>query len=121
MVPRATFCQPQVASFGYTEAQARAAGYEVKIAKFPFQGVGKAIAMGDYSGFVKLVTDAKYGEILGAHLIGAEVSELLPELTLAHAMELTAQEVAHNIHIHPTLGEAVMEAAEGVEGNSIHI
>ena len=121
MVPRATFCQPQVASFGYTEKQAREAGYEVKVAKFPFQGIGKAIALGDYAGFTKLVTDAKYGEILGAHLIGPEVSELLPELVLAHNNELTAEEVANSIHIHPTLAEALMEAAEAVEGKSINI
>ena len=121
MVPRATFCHPQVASFGMTEAQAKQAGYEVKVGKFPFQGIGKAIALDDYAGFAKIITDAKYGEILGAHFVGPEVSELLPELTLAHSMELTANEVAENIHIHPTLSEILMEAAEAVDGRAIHI
>ena len=112
MVPRATFCQPQVASFGYTEAQAREKGLEIKIGKFPFQPNGKALGMGETAGFVKIITDSKYGEILGAHLIGPEVSELLPELTLAQKNELTIEEIADNIHVHPTLNEAVMEAAE---------
>ena len=121
MTPRATFCQPQVASFGYTEAQAKEKGIELKIGKFPFQPNGKALGLGDYAGFVKIITDAKYGEILGAHMIGPEVSELLTELTLAQKNELTIEEVADNIHVHPTLGEAVMEAAEGALGRAIHI
>ena len=83
MMPRATYCQPQVASFGLTEAQAKEKGYELKVGRFPFQANGKALGLGDYAGFVKIITDAKYGEILGAHLIGPDVSELLPELTLA--------------------------------------
>jgi len=121
MVPRATFCLPQVASFGYTEAQAKEKGIEVSVGRFPFQPNGKALGLGDYAGFVKIITDAKYGEILGAHLIGPEVSELLTELTLAQKNELTIEEVAANIHIHPTLGEALMEAAEGALGHAIHI
>jgi len=121
MMPRATYCQPQVASFGLTEAQAIAQGYEVKVGKFPFQPNGKALGLGDYTGFAKIITDAKYGEILGAHLIGPEVSELLPELTLAQRSELTAEDIARNVHAHPTLSEVLMEAAEGVEGRSIHI
>jgi dihydrolipoamide dehydrogenase len=121
MMPRATYCQPQVASFGLTEAQAKEAGYEVKIGRFPFQPNGKALGLGDYAGFAKIITDAKYGEILGAHLIGPEVSELLPELTLAQRMELTAAEIARNVHAHPTLSEVLMEAAHGVEGHPIHI
>lgn len=121
MVPRATFCQPQVASFGYTEAQAKEKGLEIKVGKFPFQPNGKALGMGETAGFVKILTDSKYGEILGAHMIGPEVSELLPELTLAQKNELTIEEVADNIHVHPTLGEAIMEAAEGTLGRSIHI
>jgi dihydrolipoamide dehydrogenase len=121
MMPRATFCQPQVASFGLTEAQAKEEGYEVKVGRFPFQPNGKALGMGDYAGWVKIITDAKYGEILGAHLIGPEVSELLPELTLAHNLELTAQEIARNVHTHPTLSEVIMEAAHGVEGHMIHM
>ena len=90
MMPRATYCQPQVASFGLTEAQAKERGYDVKVGRFPFQANGKALGLGDYAGLVKLIIDAKYGEILGAHLIGPEVTELLPELTLAQMMELTA-------------------------------
>jgi dihydrolipoamide dehydrogenase len=121
MMPRATYCQPQIASFGMTEAQARERGYEVKIGRFPFQPNGKALGLGDYAGFAKLVVDAKYGEILGAHLIGPEVTELLPELTLAHMMELTPAEIARNVHAHPTLSEVLMEAAHGAEGHSIHI
>ena len=121
MMPRATYCQPQVASFGLTEAQAREEGYEVKIGRFPFQPNGKALGLGDYAGFVKIVTDAKYGEILGAHMIGPEVTELLPELTLAQSMELTIEEIARNVHAHPTLSEVIMEAAHAAAGHAIHI
>lgn len=121
MMPRATYCQPQIASFGLTEAQARARGYAVKIGRFPFQANGKALGLGDYGGWVKLVVDEKYGEILGAHLIGPEVTELLPELTLARMMELTPAEIARNVHAHPTLSEVLMEAAHAAEGNPIHI
>jgi dihydrolipoamide dehydrogenase len=121
MMPRATYCQPQVASFGLTEAQARERGYEIKIGRFPFQANGKALGLGEANGWVKIVTDAKYGEILGAHLIGPEVTELLPELTLAQMMELTPHELARNIHAHPTLSEVLMEAAEGAAGQSINI
>jgi dihydrolipoamide dehydrogenase len=121
MVPRATYCQPQVASFGYTEAQAKEKGYDVKVGRFPFQANGKALGLGDYAGFAKIITDAKYGEILGAHLIGPDVSELLPELTLAQRMELTIEDVANNIHAHPTLSEALMEAAAGAIDKSIQI
>ena len=120
MMPRATYCQPQVASFGLTEAQAVERGYEVKIGRFPFQPNGKALGLGEYAGFVKIVVDGKYGEILGAHMIGPEVTELLPELTLAHMMELTP-EIARNVHAHPTLSEVIMEAAHGAEGHAIHI
>jgi len=121
MMPRATYCQPQVASFGLTEAQAKERGYEVKVGRFPFQANGKALGLGDYAGWVKLVVDEKYGEILGAHMIGPEVTELLPELTLAHLMELTPAEIARNVHAHPTLSEVLMEAAHGAEGAAIHI
>jgi len=119
-MPRATYCQPQVASFGLTEAQARDRGYEVKIGKFPYQANGKALGLGESAGWVKIITDAKYGEILGAHLIGPEVTELLPELTLAQMMELTTHEIARNVHAHPTLSETLMEAAHAVEGHAIH-
>jgi dihydrolipoamide dehydrogenase len=119
-MPKATYCQPQVASFGMTESQAKEAGYEVKIGRFNFQANGKALGLGDYGGWVKLVTDAKYGEILGAHMIGPEVTELLPELTLAQLMELTPAEIARNVHAHPTLTEVLHEAAEDAEGQAIH-
>lgn len=121
MMPRATYSYPQVASFGLTEAQAKERGYDIKIGRFPFQPNGKALGLGDYAGFVKIVMDAKYGEILGAHMIGPEVTELLPELTLAHMMELTPHEIARNVHAHPTLSEAIMEAAHGADGTPIHI
>lgn len=121
MMPRATYCQPQIASFGITEAQAKERGYSVKVGRFPFQANGKALGLGDYAGFVKIVMDEKYGEILGAHMIGPEVTELLPELTLAHMMELTPHEIARNVHAHPTISEAIMEAAHGASGQAIHI
>ena len=121
MMPRATYCQPQIASFGMTEAQAKERGHNVKIGRFPFQANGKALGMGDYSGFVKIVVDEKYGELLGASMIGPEVTELLPELTLARMMELTPHEIARNVHAHPTLSEVLMEAAHGAEGSPIHM
>lgn len=121
MLPACTYCQPQIASFGYTEAQAREAGFEINVARFPFQANGKALGLGEGHGFVKLISDAKYGEILGAHLIGPNVTELIPELTLARMAELTPQELARNVHPHPTLSEAVMEAAHGLEGETINI
>ncbi len=120
MMPRATYSFPQAASFGLTEVQARDEGYDVKIGRFPFQANGKALGMGESAGFVKIVTDAKYGEILGAHMIGPEVSELLPELTLAQSMELTVEEIARNVHAHPTISEVIMEAAHDAEGHAIH-
>ncbi len=121
MMPRATYCVPQVASFGYTEAQAKEAGYEVKVGQFPFQPNGKALGLGEKEGFIKIIADARYGEILGAHMVGPDVTELLPELTLAHNAELTAEEIARNVHAHPTLSEALMEAAHNVEGQAIHM
>ena len=121
MLPRCTYCVPQVASFGYTEEQAKEAGYEVKVGRFPFQPNGKALGLGERDGFVKIVADARYGEILGAHMVGPDVTELLPELTLARFAELTAEEIARNVHAHPTLSEAIAEAAHGVEGTPIHI
>jgi len=121
MMPRCTYSQPQVASFGYTEKAAKEAGYEVKTGQFPFVANGKSLGLGEKEGFVKIISDAKYGEILGAHLVGPDVTELLPELTLAHNNELTAEEIARNVHAHPTLSEALMEAAHGVEGEAIHI
>lgn len=121
MMPRATYSHPQVASFGLTETQARERGYEIKVGRFPYTANGKALGLGEAAGWVKIVTDAKYGEILGAHMIGPEVTELLPELTLAQMMEMTTHEVARNVHAHPTLSEALMEAAEGAAGQAINI
>ena len=120
MIPRATYCQPQIGSFGYTEEQARARGYEVKVSRFPFSANGKAHGLGDATGFVKVVADARFNELLGAHLIGPDVSELLPELTLAQQWDLTADEVSRNIHAHPSLSEAIKEAVEGIAGHMIN-
>jgi dihydrolipoamide dehydrogenase len=120
-IPRATYCQPQIASFGYSEAQAKERGYDVKTAKFPFSANGKAMGLGEAVGFVKIVADAKYNEILGAHLIGPDVTELLPALTLAQRWDLTADEVARNVFAHPTLSEAVKEAIEGIAGHMINL
>jgi dihydrolipoamide dehydrogenase len=121
MMPAATYCQPQIASFGYTEQQAIEAGYDVNVAKFPFMANGKAHGLNETAGFVKLISDKKYGEILGAHMIGPDVTELLPELTLAQKWELTPFEIARNVHAHPTLSEAVKEAAHGLEGHMINM
>ncbi|MEU1626409.1 dihydrolipoyl dehydrogenase [Streptomyces sp. NPDC020096] len=121
MIPRATYCQPQIASFGWTEAQARELGFDVQVQKFPFTANGKAHGLGDPVGFVKILSDARHGELLGAHLIGPEVTELLPELTLARQWDLTVHEVARNVHAHPTLGEAVKEAVHGLAGHMINM
>jgi dihydrolipoamide dehydrogenase len=121
MMPRATYCQPQVASFGLTEAQAREQGYDIKVGRFNFIANGKALGLGDYAGWIKIICESHYGEILGAHMIGPDVSELLPELTLAQRMELTSVEIARNVHAHPTLSEVLMEAAHAVEGQAIHM
>jgi dihydrolipoamide dehydrogenase len=121
MAPRATYCQPQVASFGYTEQQAMDKGFDVTTAKFPFSANGKAHGLGDATGFVKLVADAKHGEILGVHMVGPDVTELLPEWTLAQLWDLTAEEVSRNIHAHPTLSEALKEVAHGISGHMINI
>jgi dihydrolipoamide dehydrogenase len=120
-IPRATYCQPQIASFGYSEEQAKEKGFDVKVAKFPFSANGKAMGLGDAVGFVKVVADAKHNEIIGAHLIGPDVTELLPALTLAQKWDLTADEVARNVFAHPTLSEAVKEAVEGIAGHMINL
>ena len=119
-MPRCTYCQPQVASFGLTEAEAIARGHEVKVGRFPFLASGKALGLGERDGFAKIVADSVSGEILGAHLVGPEVTELLPELVLARNWELTPDEIARSVHAHPTLSEAVMEAAHDVFGSAIH-
>ncbi|NHN57405.1 dihydrolipoyl dehydrogenase [Calidifontibacter sp. DB0510] len=121
MIPRATYCQPQIASFGYTEAQAKEKGYDVKTASFPFSANGKAQGLGEAVGFVKIVADAEHNEIVGAHLIGPDVTELLPVLNLAVQWDLTADEISRNIFAHPTLGEAVKEAVEGIAGHMINL
>ncbi|MEV7550638.1 dihydrolipoyl dehydrogenase [Amycolatopsis sp. NPDC089917] len=121
MIPRATYCQPQIASFGWTEEQAREKGFDVQVAKFPFSANGKAHGLGEAVGFVKILSDATHGELLGAHLIGPEVTELLPELTLAQQWDLTVHEISRNVHAHPTLGEAVKEAVHGLAGHMINM
>ena len=124
MMPRATFCQPQVASFGLTEEQAREEaerrGSDIKVVKFPFTANAKAHGVGDPSGFVKLIADAKYGELIGGHLIGHDVSELLPELTLAQKWDLTINELSRNVHTHPTMSEALQECFHGLAGHMIN-
>jgi dihydrolipoamide dehydrogenase len=120
-VPRCTYCHPQVASFGLSEAEAAEQGYDVKVGKFPFRPNGKALALGERDGFVKIVADDTTGEILGTHMVGPEVTELLPELVAARTWELTPEEIARTVHAHPTLSEALMEAAHGVFGEPLHI
>ena len=121
MMPRVTFCQPQVASFGYTEEQALAAGHRVRVATFPMQASAKAHGLGERGGFIKLIADDAHGELLGAHLAGSEVSELLPELTLAQLWDLTATELARNVHTHPTLGEGLQECFHALAGKAINL
>ena len=121
MIPRATYCQPQIGSFGYSEAQARDLGYDVKTSSFPFSANGKAQGLGDAVGFVKIVADATHNEILGAHMIGPDVTEMLPVLTLAQQWDLTADEVSRNVFAHPTLSEAVKEAIHGIAGHMINL
>ena len=121
LMPRATYCNPQVASFGLTEAQARERGYAIKTGKFPFSASGKALALGETEGMVKVVVDAEIGDVLGAHMIGPEVTELLGELTLARLLEGTSKELGWLVHPHPTISETVKEAALAAEGQAIHI
>ena len=121
MMPRVTFCQPQVASFGYTEEQARAAGHRLRVATFPMQASAKAHGLGERGGFIKMVADDTHGELLGAHLVGSEVSELLPELTLAQLWDLTATELARNVHTHPTLGEGLQECFHALVGKAVNL
>ncbi|MDB5034834.1 MAG: lpd [Chlorobi bacterium] len=120
-IPGCTYCQPQVASVGLTEKKAREAGYEVKIGKFPFKASGKARAIGETDGFVKLVIDAKYGEILGGHIVGVEATEMIAEICTARAAEATAETLFHTVHAHPTLSEGVMEAAADAYGEALNI
>lgn len=120
-VPRCTYCEPEVASVGLTEAEARARGYEVRVGSFPFAASGKARILGQTQGMVKIVSDAKYDELLGVHIIGPRATELIAEACVALRGELTTEELVRTIHAHPTLSESVMEAAHGVFGSPIHI
>jgi dihydrolipoamide dehydrogenase len=120
-IPGCTYCQPQVASIGMTEEKAKEAGYDISIGKFPYAASGKARAIGERDGMVKLIFDKKYGELLGAHIIGAEATELIAELGIAKTFETTAIELASTIHAHPTLSEMIMEAAGNSLGKAIHI
>ncbi len=120
-IPRATYCHPQIASMGLTEDQAKEAGHEVKTAQFPFSANGKAMGLGEGVGFVKIVADAQYNEILGAHMIGPDVTELLPAINVAQTWDLTADEVSRVVFAHPTLGEAVKEAMHGIAGHMINL
>ncbi len=120
-IPGCTYCQPQVASIGITEAKAKELGYETKIGRFPFTANGKAIATNEAVGFVKLIFDAKYGELLGAHIIGHGATELIAELAVAKKLETTPYEIIRTVHAHPTLSEAVSEAAEDALGHAINI
>ena len=124
-MPRATFCNPQVASFGKTEAQAKKwaeeNGREIRVSTFPFSANGKAQGLAEATGFVKLIADAEHGELLGGHMVGANVSELMPQLVLAQKYELTSEEIGRATHIHPTMSEAMKEAAEGLMGEMINL
>ncbi len=120
-IPGCTYCQPQVASFGLTEQKAKEKGLEVKIGRFPFRANGKSLAMGESEGFVKLIFDARYGELLGGHIVGAEATELLAELGVAKTLETTAEEIIQTIHAHPTISESIKEAAEDAFGKAIHV
>lgn len=120
-IPGCTYCSPEVASVGYTEKSAKDAGYEIKVGKFPFSASGKASAAGAKDGFIKLVFDAKYGELLGAHMIGANVTEMIAEVVVARKLETTGHEIIKAIHPHPTMSEAIMEAAADAYGEVIHL
>jgi dihydrolipoamide dehydrogenase len=120
-IPACTYTSPEVASVGLTEKAAKDAGYEIKVGKFPFTASGKASAAGEKDGFVKLIFDEKYGELLGAHLIGANVTEMIAELVVAKKLETTGHEIIKSIHPHPTMSEAVMEAAAAAYGEVIHM
>ncbi|MBC8311432.1 MAG: dihydrolipoyl dehydrogenase [Candidatus Marinimicrobia bacterium] len=120
-IPGCTYCHPEVASVGLTEKAARDAGYELKIGKFPFRALGKAMAVGDTDGFVKVIYDAKYGELLGCHIIGSEATNLITEAGIARKLEATWHEVLTTIHPHPTLSEAIMEATADALGEAVHI
>jgi len=121
LVPNCTYCDPEVASVGLTEAKAREQGYDVQVGKFPFSASGKARILGEEEGFVKVVSEKKYDEVLGVHIIGPHATELIAECCVAMQLETTAEELGRTMHAHPTVSEAVMEAAENVHGLAIHI
>ncbi|HEX8494079.1 MAG TPA: dihydrolipoyl dehydrogenase [Pyrinomonadaceae bacterium] len=121
LVPSCTYCDPEVASVGLTESAARKEGYDVKVAKFPFSASGKARILGEEEGFVKIVSETKYDELLGVHIIGPHATELIAEACVAMQLESTAEELGRTMHAHPTISEAVMEAAEGIHGLTIHM
>jgi dihydrolipoamide dehydrogenase len=120
-LPGCTYCSPEIASVGYTEEAAKKAGYEIKVGKFPFSASGKAKAAGATDGFVKVIFDAKYGEWLGAHFIGANVTEMIAEVVAARKLETTGHEIIKTVHPHPTMSEAIMEAAAAAYGEVIHL
>ena len=120
-IPGCTYCQPEVASVGYTEKAAKEAGYELKVGKFPFSASGKAAGVGAKEGFVKVIYDAKYGELLGAHMIGYNVTELIAEIVVARKLETTGHEIIKSVHPHPTMSEAIMEATAAAYGEVIHL
>jgi dihydrolipoamide dehydrogenase len=120
-IPGCTYCSPEIASVGYTEEAAKKAGFEIKVGKFPFTASGKAKAAGAPDGFVKVIFDAKYGEWLGAHFIGANVTEMIAEVVVARKLETTGHEIIKSVHPHPTMSEAIMEAAAAAYGEVIHI
>ena len=120
-IPGCTYCQPQIASVGLTEEKAKAEGHDVKVGRFPFRANGKAVAIGEPDGLVKLIFDARYGELLGAHIMGAEATEMIAELVVAKRLGTTGKDLFHAVHAHPTLSEAVMEAAAAAYGEAINI
>jgi dihydrolipoamide dehydrogenase len=120
-MPSCTYCQPQVASVGLTEEAAKAKGIAYKVGRFPFQGNGKAFGAGHPEGFVKVLIDERYGEILGAHIVGAEASEMIAEFVLARSSESTAELLTQTIHAHPTYAEAMLEAVSVALGTSVHL
>ena len=120
-IPGGTYCTPEIASVGYTEKAAKEAGYEIKVGKFPFSASGKAKAAGTPEGFVKVIFDAKYGEWLGAHMIGTNVTEMIAEVVVARNLETTGHEIVKSVHPHPTMSEAIMEAAAAAYGEVIHL
>ena len=121
LVPSCTYCDPEVASVGLTEQKARELGYDLKVAKFPFSASGKARILGEEEGFVKIIADSKYDELLGVHIIGPHATDIIAEACVAMQLESTAEELGRTMHAHPTISEAVMEAAEGIHHLTIHM